>query len=347
VRRVPSSGTRAGHTIPPSWQVWSALACVYVLWGSTYLAIRVMVEDVPPLLAAGARFVLAGGVLLAVLAARGGSVRVSRRGLAAAALVGVLLLAGGNGLVTVAERNVPSGLAALLIASVPLWVVVLRSTVGGERVARGTLAGVAVGFSGLALLLLPGSRPTEATAGGVALVLLAAFLWATGTFLSPRVPMPADLLASTAWQMVCGGTLLLACALAAGEPGDLHLAQASPTSLLAFVWLVTAGSLIAFTAFAWLLQNAPVSQVATYAYVNPLVAVALGWALLEETVSAGTIAGTALVVASVATIVSRESPRRTTPSTAAPQRMAESAPASCLAAHTPCVTKRTTLDSVS
>jgi drug/metabolite transporter (DMT)-like permease len=310
VRRVPSSGTRAGHTVPPSWLVWSALACVYVLWGSTYLAIRVMVEDIPPLLGAGARFALAGGVLLAVLAARGRSVRVSRRGLAAAAVVGVLLLAGGNGLVTVAERNVPSGLAALLIASVPLWVVILRSTVARERVARGTLVGVAIGFAGLALLLLPGSRPAEATAGGVALVLLAAFLWATGLFLSPRVPVPPDLLASTAWQMVCGGAVLLVCALFAGEPNDLHLADAATKSLLAFVWLVTAGSWVAFTAFAWLLQNAPVSQVATYAYINPLVAVILGWAILDETVSAGTIAGAALVVASVAAIVSRESPRR-------------------------------------
>ena len=298
--------------------MWSALTCVYVLWGSTYLAIRVMVEDVPPLLGAGLRFLVAGVVMLAVLAARGRSIRVSRGGLAAAALVGVLLLAGGNGLVTVAERHVPSGLAALLIASVPLWVVVLRSTVGRERVAGGTLVGVAVGFVGLALLLVPGSRPAEATAGGVALVLLAAFLWATGTFLSARLRMPADLLASTGWQMVCGGALLLACALVAGEPADLHLAQTSTKALLAFVWLVTAGSLVAFTAFAWLLQNVPVSQVATYAYVNPLVAVFLGWAILDETVSAGTIAGAGLVVASVAGIVRRESARRRAPAAPAP-----------------------------
>jgi drug/metabolite transporter (DMT)-like permease len=298
--------------------VWSALSCVYVLWGSTYLAIRVMVEDVPPLLGAGLRFLVAGTVMLAVLAARGRSVRVSRSGLAGAAVVGVLLLAGGNGLVTVAERNVPSGLAALLIASVPLWVVVLRSTVGGERVARGTLVGVAVGFVGLALLLLPGSRPAEATAGGVALVLFAAFLWATGTFLSPRVPMPTDLLASTAWQMVCGGAVLLACALVAGEPADLHLGHTSTKALLAFVWLVTAGSWVAFTAYAWLLQNAPVSQVATYAYVNPLVAVVLGWAILDEAVSAGTVAGAALVVAAVAGIVARESAHRRGPGKSAP-----------------------------
>jgi drug/metabolite transporter (DMT)-like permease len=212
--------------------------------------------------------------------------------------------------VTVAERDVPSSLAALLIASVPLWVVLLRCTVGGEKVARGTFVGVAVGFAGLTLLLLPGSRPAEATAVGIGLVLVAACSWATGSFLSPRLPLPADLLVSTAWQMLFGGVVLLVGALAAGEPGDLHLGQASATSLLAFAWLVAAGSVVAFSAYAWLLQNAPVSQVATYAYVNPLVAVVLGWAILDETLGVGTIAGAALIVASVAGIVTHEGARR-------------------------------------
>jgi drug/metabolite transporter (DMT)-like permease len=331
----------AGHTVPPAWQVWSALACVYVVWGSTYLAIRVMVEDVPPLLGAGVRFVLAGGVMLAVLAVRGHGVRVSRSALAAAALIGLLLAAGGNGLVTVAERDVPSGLAALLVASVPLWVVLLRSTVGGERVARGTFVGVAVGFTGLALLLLPGSRPAEATAVGIGLVLVAACSWAVGSFLSPRLQLPTDPLVSTAWQMVFGGAVLLAGALVAGEPGDLHLGTTGTDSLLAFAWLVAAGSWVAFTAYAWLLQNAPVSQVATYAYVNPLVAVALGWAILDETLGAGTLAGAALVVASVAAIVTRESGRR----------KAERDPAAQVAAapehQDGCVKQRTAVSSVS
>jgi drug/metabolite transporter (DMT)-like permease len=289
--------------------VWSALGIVYVVWGGTYVAIRVMVEDVPPLLGAGARFAIAGVAMLAFLAARGRRVRVAPRSLAAAGLVGVLLPAGGNGLVTVAERDVPAGLAALLIASVPLWVVLLRSTVGRERVNGGTLAGVAVGFCGLGLLLLPGSRPAEATAFGVLLVLVAACSWAIGSFLSPRLSMPSDPLVSTAWQMVVGGAALLAGALVAGEPNDLHLADASTKSLLAFAYLVVAGSLVAFTAYAWLLQNVPISKVATYAYVNPLVAVLLGWALLSEGLSIGTLAGAALIVASVAAIVRRESTR--------------------------------------
>jgi drug/metabolite transporter (DMT)-like permease len=289
--------------------VWSALGIVYILWGGTYVAIRVMVEDVPPLLGAGMRFAIAGIAMLVFLAARGRRVRVAPRSLAAAGLVGLLLPAGGNGLVTVAERDVPAGVAALLIASVPLWVVLLRTTVGGERVQRGTLAGVAIGFCGLALLLLPGTRPAAASAGGILLVLVAACSWAVGSFLSPRMSMPSDPLVSTAWQMVVGGAALLAGALATGEAADLHLADASAKSLLAFAYLVVAGSLVAFTAYAWLLQNVPISKVATYAYVNPLVAVLLGWALLSEQLSIGTLAGAALIVASVATIVRRESRR--------------------------------------
>jgi drug/metabolite transporter (DMT)-like permease len=343
VRRVPSSVTGAGHTpAPPSWRVWSALVIVYVIWGSTYLAIRVMVEDVPPMLGAGTRFVVAGVVMLAALAARGRDVRVSRGGLLAAGIVGVLLLAGGNGLITIAERDVPSGLAALLVATMPLWVVLLRSTVGGERVARGTLVGLALGFCGLVVLLLPGSRPAEATVGGVVLVLLGAAAWATGTFLSPRLRMPSDLLVSTAWQMVVGGAALLAGALVAGEPGDLHLADASTKSLLAVAYLVVAGSWVAFTAYAWLLQNVPLSKVATYAYVNPLVAVLLGWAILSEDVSLGTLAGAALIVTSVAVIVTRESVRpEPRPET---QHEPESAP---VAVDTRCITQPAAVDSVS
>jgi drug/metabolite transporter (DMT)-like permease len=317
--------------------VWSALAIVYVFWGGTYVAIRVMVEDIPPLLGAGARFAIAGVAMLAFLAARGHRVRVAPRSLAAAGLVGLLLPAGGNGLVTVAERDVPAGLAALLIASVPLWLVLMRSTVGGERVNRGTLAGVAVGFGGLALLLLPGSRPAAATAIGVLLVLVAALSWATGSFLSPRLSLPSDPLVSTAWQMIVGGGALLVGALAAGEAGDLHLADASAKSLLAFAYLVVGGSWVAFTAYAWLLQNVPISKVATYAYVNPLVAVLLGWALLSEELSIGTLAGAALIVASVATIVRRESKPEPDPE-----------PAPALAADKQrCITQPAAVDSVS
>jgi drug/metabolite transporter (DMT)-like permease len=321
------------------WRIWTALGVVYVVWGSTYLAIRVMVRDLPPLLGAGARFLTAGVLMLAFLAARGHRIRVPRRALAGAALIGVLLPAGGNGVVSVAERDVPSGLAALLVASVPLWVVLLRSTVGGERVEGRTLAGVAIGFVGLGLLLLPGSRPSDATMLGVLLVLVAACSWAVGSFLSPRIEMPGDAFVSTAWQMTFGGVALLTGALVGGEPGDLHLGHTSAKSLLALAYLVVLGSWLAFTAYAWLLQNAPISQVSTYAYVNPLVAVLLGWALLDEHLGVGTLAGAALVVASVAVIVSRESAgradERPVPTTATP------------GGEESCVTQRPPVESVS
>jgi drug/metabolite transporter (DMT)-like permease len=303
---VTGAARTAASTVPPPWRVWAALGAVYVIWGSTYLAIRVMVEDVPPLLGAGARFVLAGAILLAALAARSVPVTVGRRELASAALVGVLLPAGGNGLVTVAEQDVPSALAALLIASVPLWVVVLRTGVARERVSRPTIAGVCVGFAGVGLLLLPGNRPQGVTVAGVVLILVAACSWATGSFLSPRLAMPRDALVSTGWQMVAGGVALVVAGLAAGETGDVHLADVGVASLAAFAYLVVAGSLVAFTAYAWLLQHAPISQVSTYAYVNPLVAVVLGWAILGEALGPGTLLGAGLVVAAVALIITRQ-----------------------------------------
>lgn len=296
--------TRAGA----GWRVWTALATVYLVWGSTYLAIRVMVRTVPPLLGAGARFLLAGVVLLAWLGARRGwrALRANRREVAGALLVGTLLVAGGNGLVTVAERHVPSGLAALVVASVPLWVVLLRAA-GGERVAGATAVGVAIGFAGVALLMLPGSRPAGTSAAGLVLIVVAAASWAAGSFASGRLELPRDPLLSTGVQMALGGLVLILAAGVAGEIGDADPGAFSGESLSAFAYLVAIGSLVAFTAYVWLLQHAPISTVATYAYVNPIVAVALGAAILSEEVGPVTLAGAAVIVASVALVVRRES----------------------------------------
>jgi drug/metabolite transporter (DMT)-like permease len=308
--------------------VWSALAAVYLIWGSTYLAIRVMVRDVPPLLAASVRFLVAGGALLALLSARGGGrpraarVGVGRTGLAATALVGLLLPAGGNGVVTLAEKHVPSGLAALLVASVPLWVVLLQRTVAGVRVRGRTLASVAAGFCGVGVLLLPGSRPAGATAAGIALILVAAASWACGSFATQRLALPRDPLLSTGWQMLWGGIFLAIAGVAAGETAQVHAAHVSADSWLALAYLITIGSLVAYTAYAWLLRHAPISQVATYAYVNPLVAVVLGWAILGEQLAVGTLAGAALIVASVAVTVSVEA----RPRDLAAARVSRSAP---------------------
>jgi drug/metabolite transporter (DMT)-like permease len=288
-------------------QIWAALLVVYIVWGSTYLAIRIMVETIPALLGAGLRFFSAGAILLTALAVHRGSwrrVRVPRRSLAACALIGLLLPFGGNGVVTIAERHVPSGLAALLLAAIPLWVIVYRVVLGRERVGARTLLGVLVGFAGVALLLAPGSHHGVHVIGLV-LCILAAGSWALGSFLTPRLPMPHDLLVSTGWQLLFGGLGMLLVAVPAGEVGQLHAGAISARSLGAFLFLLTVGSLIAFTAYAWLLQNAPISLIATYAYVNPVVAVFLGWLVLDERLTALTAVGAAIIVASVAFIVSQ------------------------------------------
>jgi drug/metabolite transporter (DMT)-like permease len=271
------------------------------------LAIRAMVDTMPPLLSSGLRFALAGAVLATWLVLRRGrgALRMSWRQLLGAAIVGTLLMLGGNGLVSVGEdAGVPSGLAALLIASEPLWVIILRFG-ARERVPRGTLGGVVIGFLGVALLLLPGT-PGGATAIGVATVLFAAAMWAAGSFSMTKLSTPADPLASTAMQMLCGGSLMFLVGLIAGEGGQVHADRFSADSILAFAYLVVVGSLVAFTAYTWLLRNVPISKVSTYAYVNPVIAVALGWAVYDESLSAIALAGAAVIVASVAGIVRKE-----------------------------------------
>ena len=301
--------------------VWLGLATIYLVWGSTYLGIRVMVETVPPLLGAGVRFLAAGAVVAAWLVARRRvqALRVSRRELVAAAAIGLLLMAGGNGLVTVAEQDAPSGLAALIVAAIPLWVIVLR-LLWRERVSAVTLGGVGVGFAGVALLVAPGDRPEDAALWSVLVLLAAAASWAAGSYLSGRVPLPDDVIVAAALQMLLGGAILVGAGLAAGEAGDVQLGDLSARSLGAFAYLVLAGSLLAFTAYVWLLQNVPISTVATYAFVNPVVAVLLGWAILDEEITTSVVLGAVVIVLSVAFVVRQETtapeerqPRRTRP----------------------------------
>ena len=294
--------------------VWAALLTVYVVWGSTYLAIRVMVETMPPLLASGVRFALAGAIFLLALRLRGGSERVSASPaqLAGAALIGGLLCFGGNGLVSVAEEEVPSGVAALIIGAVPLWVVLMR-LVHGDRVPRGTLVGVALGFTGLAVLVLPGDRPGGAPLWGILLLVVASVSWAAGSFYSKRTALPPDAFVSTGFQMLLGGALMVTAGLARGEAGEVSLGEFSTRSLLAFAYLVVAGSFLAFTAYTWLLQHAPISTVATYAYVNPVIAVVLGALVLSEEITTTVVVGAAAIVLSVAAVVRRESSEPATP----------------------------------
>jgi drug/metabolite transporter (DMT)-like permease len=286
--------------------VWAGLWIVYIVWGSTYLAIRLMVRTIPPLMAGGVRFFVAGTLMCGLIAAKRGTgaLRLTRPQLAACLLLGALLPAAGNGLVTVAEKHVPSSLAALIISSVPLWVVVFRF-LDGERPGTGTLIGVGVGFVGVATLLLPG-RPEGVHLIGVITVLIAALAWASGSFLTPRVKTPGNVLVTVAWEMVFGGAFLLIASVAAGESVDLG--GLSAESVGGLVYLIFIGSMVAYTAYGWLLGNAPISRVATYAYVNPVVAVFLGWAVLSEDITALTLAAAAVIVASVAGIVRHETP---------------------------------------
>lgn len=289
-----------------SGAVWAALVIVYVVWGSTYLGIRIVVETMPPFVSAAIRFVVAGLVLAALVAWRRGpaALKVTGRRLASAAVVGLLLLLGGNGLVVLAETSIPSGLAALLIAVVPAWVVVLRR-VAGERPGPGAYGGVALGLAGLAVLTLPGlSGDVRLT--GVLTVVAATLMWSIGSFSSSRIPMPADPFAASAYEMVAGG---IGCALVALGKGEHHgfvLADVSARSWTALAYLIVFGSLLAFTAYAWLLHNAPLSLVATYAYVNPVVAVLLGALVLDERLSWPIAVGGIVVVAGVCLIVSTE-----------------------------------------
>ncbi|MFF5172307.1 EamA family transporter [Micromonospora sp. NPDC000089] len=296
--------------------IWTALLLVYVLWGSTYLGIRIAVESLPPLASAAIRFAAAGLVLGAVLRLRRGpgALRVDRRQLGSAALVGALLLAGGNGLVVLAESGpagaaVPSGIAALLVATVPLLVVLLR-TVTGDRPRAWTFVGVSLGFVGLVLLVLPTGGTGAVPLAGALIVVAGAASWSVGSFLSNRLRMPADPFVATVYEMFAGGLLLAVLAVGRGELRGFSPAEVTTRSWLALAYLTVAGSLIAFTAYVWLLARAPISLVSTYAYVNPAVAVALGALLVAEPITAQVLLGGAVIVAGVALVVTTERPRR-------------------------------------
>ncbi|MFJ6383191.1 EamA family transporter [Kitasatospora sp. NPDC092039] len=284
--------------------VWLALLVVYVVWGSTYLAIRITVETMPSFLSASARFITAGLLLAGFLLVRQGpaGLKVTRRQLASSALVGLLLLTGGNGMVVLGETSVPSGLAALLVAAVPLWMVVLTAF-GGDRPKPAELAGVLLGLVGLGVLSAP-AIGGSIEPGGVILIIGATLLWATGSFVSKKIPMPGNVLAASAYQMLAGGLGNLLVGLGRGEQHGLDLGAVSGRSWLALAYLVLFGSLLAFTAYAWLLRAAPLTLVATYAYVNPVVAVLLGWLILAEPLTGPTLAGGAIVVAGVCLVVS-------------------------------------------
>ncbi|HXY80055.1 MAG TPA: EamA family transporter [Gaiellaceae bacterium] len=282
-------------------RVWIALSTVYVIWGSTYLGIKLAGETIPPLFAVSTRFIAAGLLMAAVAFWRRGSraFHLTWPELRAAALVGVLL-PGANALLFIAERHVATGLSSLIIGAVPLWVVLLR-TATGDRPPTRALAGVAAGFGGLVLLVRPsGGAPLW----GLLLVVASSATWATGAFLSSRLPLPTDAFTAASIEMLVGGALLLPIGLATTHP---HFAAFSARSIGGWIYLVTFGSLVGYTAFTWLLDNAPLGRVATYAYVNPVVAIALGAIVLHESLTWTIGAGAVLVLVCVAVVVRTES----------------------------------------
>ena len=286
-------------------KVWVALWTVYLVWGSTYIGIAVTVETLPPILTVSVRFLLAGAVMAGwVLWRRGGGAFRVRPAEAATAVAVGLLLPSSNAILFIAERDVPSGLASLIIAAVPLWVIVLRLATR-DHPTRAALVGVLVGFAGVAILVRPGGDVGGATALGLVLTVISSLTWAIGSFVSSKLPMPKDAFAATAIEMAAGGLFLLPIGLVVDpvDPGSW-----STRSIVAFGYLVVFGSLVGYTAYVWLLANAPIGKVATYAYVNPVVAILLGALILHEHVTVTIAIGAAVIVAAVAVVVRRDSP---------------------------------------
>jgi drug/metabolite transporter (DMT)-like permease len=298
---------------PATLSVILALTIVYVVWGSTYLAIAYVVETLPPFSAAGARFLAAGAMLGAFLLARD---RWRRSGGAPASvqaprlvewrtalIVGALLLLGGNGMVMVAEKTIPSGIAAVIIATVPIWMSVFDAALTRRRPSYLALGGLTVGLVGVAILLLPEEGFDALDPLGIGLLVVATISWAAGSLYARHGPMPHNQLMGTSMQQLAGGASLVVVALAVGELGALDLGGVSPESWLGLAYLVVFGSLIAFTAYVWLLNRVAVTTVATYAYVNPVVAVALGMLFRGEELTPRTLLAAALILGAVVAMV--------------------------------------------
>lgn len=286
-----------------------AFASIYIVWGSTYLGIRVAVETIPPFFMGAARFLLAGGLLLAFVQARGApwpTLRQWRDN----AVIGTFLLLGGNGLVSWAEQSLHSGLTALIIGIQPVFMVLTEwAWPGGHRPTRGTFVGLLLGFAGVAYLVSPwqDASATNIHLPSVALVLLACAFWAYGSIWSRQVKNPAPPFQASALQMLGGSVALFAGGLVHGDWAAFDPAAISGRSLGAFSYLTLIGSLVGFSTFVWLMKHTTPARVSTYAYVNPVVAVILGWLILDETVTHRTLLATVLIVAGVVIINTQKS----------------------------------------
>ncbi|MCL6431260.1 MAG: drug/metabolite exporter YedA [Anaerolineae bacterium] len=306
------------HQAPPRWRVAVAFACIYLIWGSTYLAIRFAIETLPPFLMAGLRFIIAGSILYLLARLRGAPPPQPRNWRGALAVGGLLLLCGNGGVVW-AERRVASGLAALLVGGVPLYIALLEWLVPrGVRPSRQVTVGLLLGFAGMALLVAPGELGgLHVDPVGALVLVVASFMWALGSLYSRRAPLPDSPLLGTAMEMLSGGALLLAASALTGEPRQLDVGAVSLRSLAAFGYLVLFGSLIGFTAYIWLLRVVPATRVATYAYVNPVVAILLGWVVAGEPLAARTVLAAAVIISAVVLVTTSRVPRKVEPATLA------------------------------
>lgn len=296
---------------PATAAVVSALLVVYVVWGSTYFAIAVMIETMPPLLSAGIRYATAGLLVLGVLVAnarlrsRTAPIeRPSRAQWRSALIIGALLLLGGNGGVVLAELYIPSGMAAVLVATVPIWLAVFDAAITRRRPSPLVIGGLVAGIAGVAVLLVPVEGLEQLDPLGVGLVVVAAISWATGSLYARHAPLPRSGLLATGMEMLAGGLVLVVAGSLIGEIGRTELEAFSVRSMIALAYLVVFGSIIAFTAYTWLLAHVPVSTVGTYAYVNPIVAVALGAVFLSEPITLRTVAATVVIIGAVIAMVS-------------------------------------------
>ncbi|MCA1814120.1 MAG: EamA family transporter, partial [Halobacteriales archaeon] len=275
--------------------VLAAFAAVYVIWGATYLGIRIAIGSMPPLFMAGTRFLVAGGVLYAFLRLRGAG-RPTRAHIGSAVVTGFLMLVMGNGGVTIAEQTVDSGIAALIVALVPVWMAAMEAARSRMLPGRRVLGGLALGVAGIALLLGPGQLSGARIGPGALLIVLGTMCWSAGSLWGRAAPRPSSPLLGTALTMLTGGALFTLLSLATGDAARFDLAAVTAEAWLAWAFLVVLGSIVAFSAYVWLLQQVPAARVATYAFVNPVVAVLLGWAFAGEAIGPRTLAAAGLIV---------------------------------------------------
>jgi drug/metabolite transporter (DMT)-like permease len=290
--------------------VGTGLGSVYVVWGSTYLAIALVVETIPPLLSAGTRFIVAGALLYPIARRLAGTDSPTKAHWLSALTVGGLLV-GANGLLSIGEKSVPSGIASLLIATVPFWMVLLTTVFFRQRAGAAEWVGILIGFFGVALLI--GEPGGSASPVDALVVLVASVAWAAGSVLAPRLSSPSTILLAVSMQMLAGGVLMSLAGLLAGELSRFRPSEVSTASVAGFIYLIVISSMIVFPVYVWLLGVAPTSLVSTYAYVNPLIAVVLGWIILDEGLDARTIIGGGLIVAAVFVIMTAVSLRADRP----------------------------------